>query len=128
MTTIDNSKIFLGGIFTDAEVKVAANTTYYAGTILGRNVSGDLVAFSSDNNVEASGDDPAFNTAPLYILAQDIANATGSAVTTMCRVYECGEIDASKVIFVKAADKTTENYDALKTNGYTLVNVQRLAE
>ena len=55
MTTIDNSKIFLGGIFTDAEVKVAANTTYYAGTILGRNVSGDLVAFSSDNNVEASG-------------------------------------------------------------------------
>ncbi len=127
MTTIDNSKIFLGGVFTDADVYVAANTTYYAGTVLGRNVSGKLVAFSSDNNVAAANDDPAFNTSPLYILAQDIVNATSSAIEQTCRVYECGEIDASKVIFVKAADKTTENYDELKKIGYTLVNVQQLA-
>lgn len=127
MTTIDNSKIFLGGVFTDADVYVAANTNYVNGTVLGRNSSGKLVAFSSDNNVAASGDDPAFNTDPIYILAQDIANATNSAIEQTCRVYECGAVDASKITFVKAADKTVATYDALKTNGYTLVNVQQLA-
>ena len=47
----------------------------------------------------------------------------------MCRVYECGEVDASKLTFAKAADATdVAVLDALKTNGYTLVNVQQLAE
>lgn len=119
MTTIDNSKIFLGGVYTDAEIKIAANTTLVAGTVLGRDSNKDLVAFTTANE----------GSQPIYILAQDIANTTGSAITTMCRVYECGEVDASKLTFVKGADATdVAVLDALKTNGYTLVNVQQLAE
>jgi hypothetical protein len=119
MTTIDNSKIFLGGIFTDADVTVAANETLVAGTILGRNSDDELVAFTTANE----------GSQPIYILAQDIANTGDSDITTMCRVYECGEVDASKLTFAKAADATdVAVLDALKTNGYTLVNVQQLAE
>ena len=53
MTTIDNSKAILDGVFSDATVTVPANTTYNAYTVLGRNASGKLTAFSTNNNVDA---------------------------------------------------------------------------
>ena len=127
MTHISNSKVILDGIFTDASVYVPANTTYAEGTVLGRNSSGKLTAFSSDLDVAASGDDPAFNSVPLYILAQSITNAdTDNAATIdLVRVLETGTVDKAKVIFKKSADASVVAYlDALHTNGIRLVNVE----
>lgn len=123
MTHINNSKVILDGIFTDASIYVPANTTYAEGTVLGRNSSGKLTAFSSDLDVA----DPVFNSAPLYILAQSITNAdlSNPATIDLVRVLESGTVDKSKVIFAKTADASVVAYiDALHTNGIRLVNVE----
>lgn len=128
MTTVDNSKIFHEGTYSDVTIKVPAQTTYQAGTVLGRNKDGDLVAFSTDNNVAASPG-PEFNTSPLYILAQSIENKDESNAEEfdLVRVFESGVVDAAKLIFVKTADATdVEVLDALKTNGFRLRNVEEL--
>lgn len=128
MTTVDNSKIFHEGTYSDVTIKVPAETTYQAGTVLGRNKDGDLVAFSTDNNVAASPG-PEFNTSPLYILAQSIENKDESNAEEfdLVRVFESGVVDAAKLIFVKTADATdVEVLDALKTNGFRLRNVEEL--
>lgn len=128
MTTVDNSKIFHEGTYSDVTIKVPAQTTYQAGTVLGRNKDGDLVAFSTDNNVAASPG-PEFNTSPLYILAQSIENKDGSNAEEfdLVRVFESGVVDAAKLIFIKTADATDiEVLDALKTNGFRLRNVEEL--
>lgn len=59
MTQIDNSKIFLEGVYADVSVKNAANTTLNPGTVLGRNSTGDLVAFSTNNNIADVDDEKA---------------------------------------------------------------------
>lgn len=128
MTTVDNSKIFHEGTYSDVTIKVPAKTTYQAGTVLGRNKDGDLVAFSTDNNVAAEPG-PEFNTSPLYILAQTIENKDESNAEEfdLVRVFESGVVDAAKLIFVKTADATdVEVLDALKTNGFRLRNVEEL--
>lgn len=128
MTTVDNSKIFHEGTYSDVTIKVPAQTTYQAGTVLGRNKDGDLVAFSTDNNVAASPG-PEFNTSPLYILAQSIENKDKSNAEEfdLVRVFESGVVDAAKLIFIKTADATDiEVLDALKTNGFRLRNVEEL--
>lgn len=128
MTTVDNSKIFHEGTYSDVTIKVPAETTYQAGTVLGRNKDGDLVAFSTDNNVAASPG-PEFNTSPLYILAQTIENKDESNAEEfdLVRVFESGVVDAAKLIFVKTADATdVAVLDALKTNGFRLRNVEEL--
>lgn len=128
MTTVDNSKIFHEGTYSDVTIKVPAQTTYQAGTVLGRNKDGDLVAFSTDNNVAASPG-PEFNTSPLYILAQSIENKDESNAEEfdLVRVFESGVVDAAKLIFIKTADATDiEVLDALKTNGFRLRNVEEL--
>ena len=123
MATIDNSKVFLNGIYGDATVTVAANTTLKKGTVLGLNSSDKLVAFSS---TLAGGD---FVPEPSYILAQDVVNATNAAVDyDMIRVFESGEVDAAKVVFTTAADATdAQILAAMKNNGFHLVNVQQMA-
>ena len=80
MATVDNSKIFHEGTYSDVSVTVPANTTYQAGTVLGRNKDGELVAFSTDNNVAAEPG-PEFNTSPLYILAQPFHTTDGTTET-----------------------------------------------
>ena len=123
MTHINNSKVILDGIFTDASIYVPANTTYAEGTVLGRNSSGKLTAFSSDLDV----DSPAFASSPLYILAQTIKNAdlSNPATIDLVRVLESGTVDKSKVIFAKTDDASVVAYiDALHTNGIRLVNVE----
>lgn len=124
MAKVDNSKIFLGGVHTDAEIKIPANTTYAVGTVLGRNSDGELVAFSTDNNTDN------FTTQPLYILAQTLKNASANAATVeLARVYECGAVDKNKLIFVKSADASDVTVlDALKQNGFKLEHVQELTE
>ena len=116
MTRIDNSKIFYEGVYADVTVYVPAKTTYKEGTVLGRNASGKLTAFTTD--VE--------NSEPLYILGKDLINDTDSAVEmSLVRVFDGGVCDANKLIFVKAADKTTAAVlDALKKNGFKLENVE----
>ena len=75
MSTIDNSKIFICGTFDDADVKVSSKTTLKAGTVLGLNSDGDIVAYSTDLDsayIPASGGDDAveaFKAEPTYILA-----------------------------------------------------------
>ena len=128
MTTVDNSKIFHEGTYSDVTIKVPAQTTYQAGTVLGRNKDGDLVAFSTDNNVAASPG-PEFNTSPLYILAQTLQNTDDSNEEEfdLVRVFETGVVNAAKLIFVKTADATdVKVLDALKTNGFRLRNVEEL--
>lgn len=123
MTHISNSKVILDGIYTDASIYVPANTTYAEGTVLGRNSSGKLTAFSSDLDVA----DPVFNSSPLYILAQTIKNAdlSNPATIDLVRVLETGTVDKSKVVFIKSADASVVAYlDALHTNGIRLVNVE----
>lgn len=128
MATVDNSKIFHEGTYSDASVTVPANTTYQAGTVLGRNKDGELVAFSTDNNVAASPG-PEFNTSPLYILAQTLQNTDDSNEEEfdLVRVFETGVVNAAKLIFVKTADATdVKVLDALKANGFRLRNVEEL--
>lgn len=127
MAHIENSKVILEGIFSDASIYVPANTTYKEGTVLGRNSSGKLTAFSSDLNVAAADNVEAFNSSPLYILAQTITNSdtTNAATMDLVRVLEAGTVDKAKVIFVKTADASVVAYlDALHTNGIRLVNVE----
>ena len=121
MTHIDNSKIFHDGVYSDASIYVPADTTYKEGTVLGRNSSGKLTAFSSDLNGEN------FASSPIYILAQTITNEDTSNATTidLVRVLESGLVDKNGLIFVKAADASNVEYlDALHTNGFRLANVE----
>lgn len=122
---VDNSKAILDGVFSDATVTVAANTTYAANTVLGFNSSGKLTAFTTDNNVEGTPTTPAFEAEPSYILAHPIVNDTSSAVDyPLARVLECGEVDIAKAVFIKAADaKNAKVIAALKNNGIRLVHV-----
>lgn len=119
MTHIDNSNIFKGGVYADGSVTVPANTTYEIGTVLGRNATNELTAYTSA--VETS--------TPLYILAQRLQNATGSAVTyDLVRLFDSGVVDKNGLIFVKSGDEAdTKVLDALKTNNFRLVNVEEQA-
>lgn len=135
MTIIDNSKIFLNGIYGDARVKVAANTTLKRGTVLGLNNDDELVAYSTDLDAPytpangGNGAKEAFIAEPTYILAQDLVNNTSAAVEyDLTRVFESGEVDASKVIFTKADDASNAQVLAkMKNNGLHLVNVQQMS-
>jgi len=131
MGTIDNSKIFLEGDFTDMDVTLAAGQTLQQGTVLGRNSDGKLVAFSTDNNVVATESKAAFTTEPIYILAQTITNPSSSVATEMdmVRVFDGGVVNKDKLVFVKSADKTnTTILDQLHKNGFVLETVQELSE
>lgn len=131
MGTIDNSKIFLEGDFTDMDVTLAAGQKLQQGTVLGRNSDGKLVAFSTDNNVAATESKAAFTTEPIYILAQTIINPSSSAATEMdmVRVFDGGVVNKDKLVFVKSADKTnTAILDQLHKNGFVLETVQELSE
>lgn len=123
MGIIDNSKIFLGGIYGDAIVKVAANTTLKKGTVLCLNADNDIVAFTTDLNSDS------FVAEPTYILAQDLVNGTNAAANyELVRVFESGEVNAAKVIFVKDADASNAQVLAkMKNNGFHLANVQELS-
>lgn len=133
MTTITNAKIFLGGDYCDAIVKVPANTTYAEGTVLGRKSNGDLMAYSTDNdtalavNFTAETATDGFVSEPTYILAQTLTNSTGSTVTySNVRVFEGGPVDKSKIVFVKTADATNAVVlDKMKNNGFELRAVQQ---
>lgn len=129
MTHIDNSKIFLNAMYSDASVFVPKETTYKAGTVLGRDKDGNLTAFSSDLNVEATQTTAAFTSSPLYILAQTITNDSTTTDETfdLVRVCEGGVVDKSGLIFVNEDDlKDVSVLDALHTNGFHLKNVEEL--
>lgn len=135
MTLIDKTKTFYEGDFADVTVTVPANTTLNEGCVLGRNKDKELVAFTTDNNVEgvaADGDTPAveaFNTEPIYILAETLPNTTAAKATFKARVLDGGVINEDKIIFAKAADKNDVLVqDQLRKNGFKLVKVQNLAE
>ena len=126
MTTIDNRNAILEGVYSDATVLVPANTTYEAYTVLGLNADGALTAYSTDNDVEATSDTPAFKGEPSYILAHSITNsdASNSIEYPLARVLECGDVDIEKAVFVKAADATNAAVlTSLKNNGIRLVHV-----
>ncbi len=124
MSTIDNSKIFICGTFDDADVKVSSKTTLKAGTVLGLNSDGDLVAFTTDNDGES------FKGEPTYILANDITNDTNSAATyPLSRVFVEGEVNKAKVIFINEDDASDATVlAAMKNNGFILRNVQDACE
>jgi len=133
MTQIDNSKIFLEGCYTDVAVTVAAETTYKAGTVLGRNSDGDLVAYSTDLNVEADPEEEveAFTSEPLYILVNELVNTDEDYEKTfdMVRVFDGGVVNKAKLVFVKTADASdVATLDFLKKNGIKLANVEELSE
>ncbi len=121
MTQIDNSKIFHDGLYSDATIYVPKQTTYKAGTVLGRNQDGKLTAFSSDLNVEET-----FKSSPLYVLAQTITNEDSNpAEIGLVRVLESGTVDKNGIIFVKSEDASNVEYlDALHTNGIRLALVE----
>lgn len=129
MTHIDNSKIFHEGVYADVTLTVAASTTLKVGTVLGRNSSGKLVAFSTDNNVAGTSTTEAFKTSPLYILAQNVVNeSTSSEDFDLVRVFDSGVVDKSGLIFIKKADASdVAVLDALKTNNFRLINVEEQA-
>lgn len=130
MAKVDNSKIFLEGDFTDMDVQLAANQTLEAGTVLGRDKDGKLVAFSTANNVAKTDLAEAFTTEPIYILAQSIANSTTSALEVdRVRVFDGGSVNKDKLIFIKTSDKTnTTVLDQLHKNGFELKVVEELTE
>lgn len=118
MTHIDNSKIFVEGVFADASVLVPQNTIYREGTVLGRNAEGALTAYTSD----------VATSTPLYILAVNIANEGESPVTLdNVRVFDSGVVDKNKLIFIKESDgEDVKVLDALKVNNFRLVPVEEL--
>lgn len=120
MTHTDNSKILHEGVYADVTLTVAANTTLKAGTVLGRNSTGKLVAFTTDNNSDS------FKTSPLYILAQTVINEeTSEADFDLVRVFDSGVVDKAGLIFIKEADATDVTVlDELKVNNFRLVNVE----
>lgn len=122
MTIIDNSKIFLNGIYGDATVTVAAGQTIKNGTVLGLNSSDKLVPFSTD--LAASG----FVPEPTYIIAQDLTNPGESSIDVpMVRVFESGEVDGAMLTYTKTADATDAAVlAAMKNNGFHLRNVQQM--
>ena len=124
MVKVDNTKIFLNGIYGDATVTVAASTTIKKGTVLGLNKDSELVAFSTALADSESG----FKPEPTYIIAQDVTNGgSQKADFNLIRVFESGEVDASKIIFTKAADASDANVlTAMKNNGFHLCNVQQM--
>lgn len=126
MSTMDNSKIFICGTFDDATVKVPAKTTYKAGTVLGLNSDGDLVAYSTDNDVAATSTTAAFVGEPTYILYNDITNDSVSAAAyPLSRVCVEGEVNKNKIIFINADDADDSKVlAAMKNNGFVLRNVQ----
>ena len=136
MATVDNSKIFMEGAYSDATVKVPAKTTFKKGLVLGRNADGELTAFSTENNVEAvpaDGETPAvegFTTSPIYILAQNLTNEEETAEEfPLVRVFECGAVNKDKLIFDNKSDaEDVEVLDALKRNGFSLETVVELTE
>ena len=116
MTLIDNSKIFLKGVFGDATVEVAANTSLKAGTILTVDSSNKIVAYTSTAEGTLG-----------YILAQDIINTNTSAATEIVgvKVFECGEVDKTKLILASSSDTLTSTLIAkLKAAGIICCNVQ----
>ena len=118
MTLIDNSKIFLEGVYADVEVALAANETLAKGTVLGRKSTGELVAFNSENT----------GSEPIYILAQDVTNETSEATSIdMVRVFDGGVVNKAKLIFANTDDASDVTVlDALKANGFKLEVVQEM--
>lgn len=117
--SIDNSKIFLNGIYGDTTVVVAANTTLKAGTLLGVDTLKD-----SETNGQIIPFDTAKCTAPSYVLAQDVQNSSESNAELLLRVFECGEVNKNKLVFVNSADSLTPKMLAeLKSSGILAVEV-----
>lgn len=129
MTHIDNSKIFHEGVYADVTLTVAASTSLKVGTVLGRNSSGKLVPFSTDNNVAGTSTTEAFKTSPLYILAQNVTNeSTSAADFDLVKVFDSGVVDKNGLIFVKSDDASDVTVlDGLKTNNFRLINVEEQA-
>lgn len=124
MTKIDNSKIFLGGVYADAAVNVPAQTTYKEGTVLARNADGYLTAYTSANDTDS------FTCETFYILAQRLVNeAETAADVALARVYECGPLNKEKLIFINTADASSVTVqDKLRQNGFSLETVTELTE
>lgn len=120
MTTIDNSKIFLDGVYADVSLYVPASTTYVAGTVLGRDADDNLTAFTST----VTGSEP------IYILAQDVTNSDTSETTVdFVRALDFGTVDADKLTFINSDDASdVDVLDAMKKNGFKLANVQQLTD
>ena len=118
MTTIDNSKIFLDGVYADVSLYVPASTTYVEGTVLGRDADDNLTAFTSTTA----------GSEPLYILAQDVTNSDTSETTVdFVRALDFGTVDADKLTFINSDDASdVDVLDAMKKNGFKLANVQQL--
>lgn len=132
MTQIDNSNIFLGGIYGNATVTIPATTTLKPGTVLGLNDAGKIVPYSTDLDKKSTTatDALAFVAEPTYILASELTNSTSSAVDSpMARVFENGDVDAGKLIFTKTADATNAAVLAkMKNNGFNLHGVQDMTK
>ena len=120
MATVDNSKIFLEGAYSDATVKVPGETTFKKGLILGRDENGDLTAFTSENE----------GSEPLYILAQDIINEEENAEEfPLARVFEYGAVNKDKIIFANEDDAEDATVlDALKRNGFFFFFLNELTD
>lgn len=118
--TIDNSNTFYQGLYGDVSINIAASTTLKKGTVLGIDTTkdsatqGKIIAFDSTKCSDAS-----------YILASDITNEAESAADiSLVRVFECGEVNRNKLIFINSADKTSASVLAnLKANGIVAVQV-----
>lgn len=122
--TIDNSKIFYGGFYGNVDVTVVANESLKSGTILGVDTLKD-----SATNGKIIPFETAKCNAPSYILAQDIQNDSEDSVEIFARVYECGEVNKDKLIFVNEDDTLTPTMLAeLKSNGILAVDVQELTK
>lgn len=118
MTKYGNPKVILKGVFADVELKVPATTTYKEGTVLGRNATGDLIAYKSADCEEA-----------LYILAQTVKNAASSETTAFVKVLDGGSVNKDLLIFADASDAAKPTVlDNLKRNGFHLEYVQELTE
>lgn len=114
MTTIDNSKIFLKGGFTDVTVSVPAKTTLLEGTVLGFDADGALIPFNTTDCTNAQ-----------YVLAQDLANTTNSVVERgNVRAFEWGEVNGEKLIFTASGESLTAEIKAnMKANGIIVCQV-----
>ncbi len=123
--TIDNSKVFLNGVYGDASVNIKAKTSLKEGTVLGVDTTED-----SDTAGKVIPFDSTKCELPSYILAQDIVNESDEDIEiSSARVFECGEVNKNKLIFINEADTLTQKIVAdLKAGGILAVEVQELTK
>ncbi len=106
------------GIYIDASVSVAAQTTLEVGTVLGEITASNILTPYKSDATDGS-------KVPCYVLAQQLTNTSDSAAATFTnvRVLAGGFVPAGTLKLTKSGDTLAAIKTTLKNNGIFVVDV-----